>query len=918
MPYDMDIGIEPPTERIPSGTPVTSLVNGSIPAEVYSLFENLNGELLRQKIGFETELKRTKDSMNARITKLESELEQRDADCKSLQNSVTILGRSVDSITEAIEKVVPTLPSTSPLRTGATRGRSPGGSQRGASPVVRPSSPKAVQKRMPSPIKRSASNDTRRSNTPTRKNSVSPITEAPYSRLKVSSSVSNQPTGGAIPVISTKRGHSKGATAVREMSADYVAGIRYPPFLQSSVFPPQGMENLQGAPSKLPNAKLDLQHIYGCSVSGYDESIAYADAGRQVIFYAAGVGVSLNVKNRRQSFSFYHTSEISCMAVHPSGNFVATGQKGSNPFITVWDTKTMMCKANLKDFHETEISCVAFSPDGSILASVGGDNDHSIATYRWETNELVAHNKLSTEAIYNISFNPYNSKVMMAVGRHTVKYIEICSVASRLTLKVRSGITRDVSLSHQRVVCSAYIDQYLWVTGTDSGNLILWRNEKVLNAINEVHVGGVSSIRCTGNCVISSGRDGNLRLWQGADKIRELLPAASTLIDIASLLKKTMGKSKTELAMQEALRLVTTSKAPVRSMDVKGSWSEGLKVLCLLFSNQIIEINISEALNNGTGISVLSQGHSSLPTSSLKVMEEAADVRFENSISAVAVHPKYPIAATVASDQTLRFWDIMSFELAHVAQLPGRGLCIDFSPDGTTVAVGLEAGLSHKGGKPSKGGAAIYQISANQHGAVRSCKLTTILSESEGDNSYCVKFDPSGQRVAVAGGLCRVDIFDIMKGYKRVAHTKGHNSEITRLDWSADGSHIQTDDQTPEHLYFTRDGMRVTRPVQIRSQVWSKWTCAFGWHIQGVWDDSMNRQSITAVDRSGEGDLCAAGDSSNNVSLFSFPIPMQQASHKKYRGHSSEVTSVTFSPTDSSMLSAATDGCIFQWTVLRK
>jgi WD40 repeat protein len=62
---------------------------------------------------------------------------------------------------------------------------------------------------------------------------------------------------------------------------------------------------------------------------------------------------------------------------------VATGQIGRDPTIHIWDTGTMRCLSNIPGFHQRGICLLAFSEDGSRLASVGLDDDHSVAIHEW-------------------------------------------------------------------------------------------------------------------------------------------------------------------------------------------------------------------------------------------------------------------------------------------------------------------------------------------------------------------------------------------------------------------------------------------------------------------------------------------------------------------------------------------------------
>ena len=70
-----------------------------------------------------------------------------------------------------------------------------------------------------------------------------------------------------------------------------------------------------------------------------------------------------------------------CLAVHPEGNFVATGQMGKDPYVCIWDSVEMEMVAKLEGYHSRGIGALKFSADGLQIATVGLDDDHTIAVW---------------------------------------------------------------------------------------------------------------------------------------------------------------------------------------------------------------------------------------------------------------------------------------------------------------------------------------------------------------------------------------------------------------------------------------------------------------------------------------------------------------------------------------------------------
>ena len=83
---------------------------------------------------------------------------------------------------------------------------------------------------------------------------------------------------------------------------------------------------------------------------------------------------------------------------------------------------------------------------------------------------------------------------------------------------------------------------------------------------------------------------------------------------------------------------------------------------------------------------------------------------------------------------------------------------------------------------------------------------------------------------------------------------KGHTSSIIHMDWSVDGSYLQSNCQAYEISFWdiNPDGMQ-QRPdgaSMLRDEKWSNWTCTIGFPVQGIWRSGEDGTDINAVDRS--------------------------------------------------------------------
>jgi WD40 repeat protein len=284
-----------------------------------------------------------------------------------------------------------------------------------------------------------------------------------------------------------------------------------------------------------------------------------------------------------------------------------------------------------------------------------------------------------------------------------------------------------------------------------------------------------------------------------------------------------------------------------------------------------------------------------------------------SEVLAIATHPMTQVFASVTEDKMLRVWDTQSASLIHSTLLPHKSKCLNFSPDGSLLALGL-AGNN----------LVVYNASDLQ--LVFSTMVMTqpeIHSTSAGGRAsggggeyVCLAFSPDQTLLAASSTDRVMEIFDVSDGFHCVGRTKGLMTTITQLDWSEDSKVIQTDDTHHQHLFFEWDGTFVQRPIACRSMQWSTWTCRLGWHVQGVWPNNSDPGYITSVVRSHSHSLCCSADVAGEVKVFPFPIPMPKAIFKSFHGHACALTGAQFTAKDEYLVSAGGTS-IFVWKVVQ-
>jgi WD40 repeat protein len=118
-----------------------------------------------------------------------------------------------------------------------------------------------------------------------------------------------------------------------------------------------------------PPSQLRLEWVYGYRGNQCRNNLFY-NADGEAVYFAAGIGVVHDVAQKKQRFFKGQSDDILCLALHPNKELVATGQIGKDPYICIWNSKTMETVSILQGGHERGVATVAFSSDGEVSAVI--------------------------------------------------------------------------------------------------------------------------------------------------------------------------------------------------------------------------------------------------------------------------------------------------------------------------------------------------------------------------------------------------------------------------------------------------------------------------------------------------------------------------------------------------------------------
>ena len=173
--------------------------------------------------------------------------------------------------------------------------------------------------------------------------------------------------------------------------------------------------------SSNPQPGLNLEWVHGYNAQAVRSTLQYLPNG-EIAYTAANLGVILNKEGGGiQRFFTDHTDRVISLALHPSGNLIATGQLGKTPRIVIWNAETMESVQTLHGVHKRGVPYLHVSKDGSRLVTVGQDDDHSIAVYDWENGTIQASARGDRKKVLAVDFTPDGSSLVQ-VGVQHIKF----------------------------------------------------------------------------------------------------------------------------------------------------------------------------------------------------------------------------------------------------------------------------------------------------------------------------------------------------------------------------------------------------------------------------------------------------------------------------------------------------------------
>ncbi|XP_044147773.1 echinoderm microtubule-associated protein-like 4 isoform X1 [Bufo gargarizans] len=631
-----------------------------------------------------------------------------------------------------------------------------------------------------------------------------------------------------------------------------------------TMFIPSDVENYEDIRTELPPEKLKLEWVYGYRGRDCRANVYLLPTG-EIVYFIASVVVLFNYDERTQRHYLGHTDCVKCIALHPDKIRIATGQiagvdkdgRPLQPHVRVWDSVSLstLQVIGLGTF-ERGVGCLAFSKaDSGVHLAVIDDSNEHMLTV-WDWQKKSKVAEIKT-----------TNEVVLAVEFHPTdaNTIVTCGKShiffwtwSGNSLARKQGIFGKYE-KPKFVQCLAFLPNGDVLAGDSGGVMLIWSKTPVESTAGK----GVKGV------------------YQISKQIKAHDGSVFTLCQMRNGMMLTGGGKDRKVILWDH------NLNPEREIEVPDQYGL-IRAVAEGKSDQFLVGTSRNFVLRGTfndGFQVEVQGHT-------------------DELWGLATHPFKDLLLTCAQDKQVCLWNNVDHTLEWTRLLDEPGHCADFHPSGIVVAIGTHSGRWFVLDAETRDLVSIHTDGNEQLSVMRYSLDGSFLAVGSHDNFiYLYNVSENGRK------------------YSRYGKCGGHSSYITHLDWSPDNKYIMSNSGDYEILYW--DIPSGCKLIQYRSDCkdidWATYTCVLGFQVFGVWPEGSDGTDINALVRSHNRKVIALADDFCKVHLFQYPCSKPKAPSHKYSAHSSHVTNVSFTHSDSHLISTGgKDMSIMQWRLIEK
>jgi WD40 repeat protein/Ca2+-binding EF-hand superfamily protein len=610
------------------------------------------------------------------------------------------------------------------------------------------------------------------------------------------------------------------------------------------VFEPTNFKKKRGR-NDGPDTNLELSWAFGYHSERARNNIHYVGgvgvdfANRYIVYYTAALGIAYHPQTKKQTFYMGHSEEITCIALHPGKQIIATGDCKSN--IHIWNldgngAATALCV--MTGMVKEGIMHLAFAPAGDRIVSVGRDSDHTVCFHNVNSGEIISSTQglQNPNSVYDIAYSTDGTQLAL-VGKQEIKFCTGVHSNKRAVDSTMGKIGNQGK--RQTFFCVTYFKDDC-IVGCASGELYRFREFQCIEIV-QAH-GLREPVLCMfynaeEGTLITGGKDCLIKTWDFT------LKAVGEAVDVS---EDVDGDGRAD-----------NGSLDCAVMSVQ-RWDDA--ILLGTQGGDIFEAFIPSQPGGAHTLSRIAWGHP------------------KGELWGLAVHPLRDEFATCGDDKTLRIWSIRSHEQVNVRVMPEASRALAYSPNGDILCLGM-----------MDGSIALMESNTAALRVYATWKHSDLIISA-------IKFSPDGTFIAAGSGDSNIYLYKSTdkKAYQRQAICRGHTGPITHLDFSANSQYIQSNGTDYALLFWDVEGNQVKKSACLRDVVWATYTCTLSWPVQGIWPSGCDYSDINSCQAMPDlGDI-VTGDDFSKVRLYRYPALKPDSLHQTYVGHAGHVACVRF------------------------
>ncbi|CAH1788878.1 unnamed protein product, partial [Owenia fusiformis] len=637
-----------------------------------------------------------------------------------------------------------------------------------------------------------------------------------------------------------------------------------------------------------PGDGLKLEWVYGYRGNDCRSNI-HVLANDEIAYFIGSVAVLYNRTLHSQRHYREHTEEIKCIAVHPNGMTLATGQDATNKK-TAADAHVRIWRADsLQTLHvlgmgvfTKSVAAVAFSKTKERLVVLDDHKEHLLSVWDVTTGKEVARTMVNNDVMCDIGFSSNDPNILVTIGRehqtwwkiytNRVKDLEnALQKNQKEAAQPQSGIEMHAKPEYgtffkaRFVICMLHTEKGDLITGDSNGTIYVWGggNNSITNYVKHAHDGPVFSLLAYKNYLLSGGRDGMVVSWVWNKNMDE---AGNIKIP------KLEGGVRMLVIHNDILLIgTTTNSILVTKIAAKG---------CPLTGVELQKIP-------------LTQGHFD-------------DVR---GLSMVQLAGRENDIITVGYDGIICCLNTVTREAVWKHMVKGlHFLCADLSITGEILVAGT-----------NNGELVIFDI---QHGDNFSISEQAQIKITK-DKLTSVKLSADGNKIAIGTKSLIVimkwtEVEESQWAWQEMGQCQGHSRSVTGLDWNIDGTLLQSSSDKPEFCIWNIETCHLLNPEEQKNQRWLTHTSKLGFPVTGVWHCKQGKEAdISSVEINPTKTLVAMGNSQGYISLFKYPCCKEGSYSHTYRGSNCPLPNIGFTTSGRHLITlGGRDACLMQWKII--